>query len=197
VISTRDATRQTAPPNRGSRRPALTRHRERVAPRRGPDPAPPAGSALPAEGEGFEPASDREGPQRFSRPFSGSHSSCRSGTHIRSSKPAGRGSPSLGWFDSIAAPWREMPAERFVARGRRGACPTGRGGRLPETALCRGVGPPQNHRMAAPSVSGRRIQRGTNHGPGGSPPLRMAMANWGPLVWEVGQYERLTGAVWR
>jgi hypothetical protein len=22
----------------------------------------------------------------------------------------------------------------------------------------------------------------------------MAMANWGPLVWEVGQYERLTGA---
>jgi hypothetical protein len=48
--------------------------------------------------------------------------------------------------------------------------------------------------MAAPSVSGRRIQRGTNHGPGASPPLRMAMANWGPLVWEVGQYERLTGA---
>jgi hypothetical protein len=38
----------------------------------------------------------------------------------RSSKPAGRSSPPLGWFDSIAAPWEEVPAHsRFVARASR------------------------------------------------------------------------------
>src|SRR5204862_4025000 len=35
---------------------------------------------------------------------------------IRSSKPAGRGNPTLGWFDSIAAPWRKDPALRVVSR---------------------------------------------------------------------------------
>src|SRR5829696_170446 len=36
---------------------------------------------------------------------------------IRSSKPAGRSSPPLGWFDSIAAPWAEAPAQRPVIGG--------------------------------------------------------------------------------
>src|SRR3954452_9290542 len=38
---------------------------------------------------------------------------------IRSSKPAGRGSPPLGWFDSIAAPWaglRRVPCFLRMAR---------------------------------------------------------------------------------
>jgi hypothetical protein len=56
-------------------------------------------------------------PNGFSRPFSGSHSSCRSRTHIRSSKPARRSSPPLGWFDSIAAPWRaSLLSPRLSAR---------------------------------------------------------------------------------
>jgi hypothetical protein len=49
----------------GSFRPALPPHRDLVAPRRGLDPAPPAGSALPAEGKGFEPGGTEKAPNGF------------------------------------------------------------------------------------------------------------------------------------
>ena|SRR5829696_6199619 len=51
-------------------------------------------------------------------PFEGA---ARSIGAYRSSKPAGRSSPPLGWFDSIAAPWRKPCAARPSARPRRAA----------------------------------------------------------------------------
>ncbi len=58
-----------------------------------------------------------------------SDSSSKRRPHIRSSKPAGRGSPTLGWFDSIAAPWGETPAQRPVSsRGTRSSRSTGPSG---------------------------------------------------------------------
>jgi len=58
----------------------------------------------PAASELFRPAAGaRSGhtPRQLAR-ITGS--ACTSPLSVRSSKPAGRGSPTLGWFDSIAAP---------------------------------------------------------------------------------------------
>jgi hypothetical protein len=81
------------------------------------------------------PRQTDKAPNGFRDRLSATHSGCTSRMHIRSSKPAGRSSPPLGWFDSIAAP-----------------CPCAASSAAP------GLGIPPREEMAVPVVGDRGRQ---------------------------------------